>query len=154
MVKKRRVFFSLQKLSTFYNPHKKRKNKEGRKGASSGSTQNRLLRGFFLSQMGALQAMVVCLFLVRACTTNAQVEQWKSATATYSKETDASIITGTSSASSYLPPLSLHFSNSTGVKSFQEFLSVYYCRRCLWLWGPSQDQLWKVQCWTQYHVVQ
>ncbi|RVX12099.1 hypothetical protein CK203_010559 [Vitis vinifera] len=43
--------------------------------------------------MGALQAMVVCLFLVRACTTNAQVEQWKSATATYSKETDASIIT-------------------------------------------------------------
>ncbi|RVW48254.1 hypothetical protein CK203_069560 [Vitis vinifera] len=69
--------------------------------------------------MGALQAMVVCLFLVRACTTNAQVEQWKSATATYSKETDA--------------------------------LNHNWC---LWLWGPSQDQLWKVQCWTQYHVVQ
>lgn len=48
-----------------------------------------------LSQMGALQATVFFLFLLKACEINAQNEDWETATATYSKETNGSIITGT-----------------------------------------------------------
>nr|XP_023891241.1 expansin-A20 [Quercus suber]POF21668.1 expansin-a20 [Quercus suber] len=43
--------------------------------------------------MGALQATVFFLFLLKACEINAQNEDWKTATATYSKETNGSIIT-------------------------------------------------------------
>ena len=49
--------------------------------------------------MGALQATVFFLFLLKACEINAQNEDWKTATATYSKETNGSIITGTFLAS-------------------------------------------------------
>lgn len=52
--------------------------------------------------MGALQATVLlCLVLLHLCSyILAQDEDWKTATATYSKETDGSIITGTLLASS------------------------------------------------------
>jgi hypothetical protein len=49
--------------------------------------------------MGALQTTVFFLFLLKACEINANIEEWKTATATYSKETDGSIITGTFLAS-------------------------------------------------------
>lgn len=52
--------------------------------------------------MGALQATVLlCLVLLHLCSSIlAQDEDWKTATATYSKETDGSIITGSLLASS------------------------------------------------------
>lgn len=45
--------------------------------------------------MDALQATVFFLVLLISCEINgAEDEEWKTATATYSKETDGSIITG------------------------------------------------------------
>lgn len=45
--------------------------------------------------MGAPQAIVFFLILLQTCKTAAQHEEWNSATATYTKETNGSIIIGT-----------------------------------------------------------
>jgi hypothetical protein len=50
--------------------------------------------------MGVLQATFLFLILLKACEiTDAEDEDWKTATATYTKETDGSIITGSFLAS-------------------------------------------------------
>lgn len=52
--------------------------------------------------MGALQATFLFLILLKACEcqiTDAEDGEWKTATATYTKETDGSIITGSFLAS-------------------------------------------------------
>ncbi|CAK9140175.1 unnamed protein product [Ilex paraguariensis] len=43
--------------------------------------------------MGALQATVICFILLQTCSITAQDGEWKSATATYTKQRDDSIIT-------------------------------------------------------------
>lgn len=54
-------------------------------------------KSFFIQkpQMGAPQAIVFFLILLQTCKTAAQHEEWNSATATYTKETNGSIIIGT-----------------------------------------------------------
>lgn len=122
---------------------------------------------------GTLQAtllyLVLYLVLLHICRCSniavSQDEEWKTATATYSKETDGSIITGTLLASG---------SGAKKLQTFQvfdcinvmllhilQFFKVFFCffvclccRRCLWLWGPSQDQLWETQCWAEWHFIQ
>lgn len=72
------------------------------KDPSSSTHTITLIEKVLSSQMGALQATVLlCLVLLHLCSNIlAQDEDWKTATATYSKETDGSIITGTLLASS------------------------------------------------------
>lgn len=87
---KRRPFFAQQS---------QQRRKKGKKERNPIQVQIRLLVaiGLLLSQMAALQAIVLILYLMIILQTNkvtAEDEEWKSATATYTKETDGSITIG------------------------------------------------------------
>lgn len=91
------------------------------------------------AQMGVLRSTFLCLIVMQTCKLVAASDaagEWRSATATYSKETDGSLITGN--------PFSLHCTSSSVFSHFLNFVSDFG-RRGLWLWGPSQGHLWQVQ---------
>lgn len=120
---------------------------------------------------GTLQAtllyLVLYLVLLHICRCSniavSQDEEWKTATATYSKETDGSIITGTllASGAKKLQTFQVFDCINVMLLHILQFFKVFFCffvclccRRCLWLWGPSQDQLWETQCWAEWHFIQ
>jgi len=102
--------------------------------------------------MGVFQSTLLYLILLQSCRIIAYKDQeWKKATATYAKDSEGSLVTGTTSLSPWFFLRSLRMKTTS---CFWQCGCTMCCRRSLWLWRSPQGKLWQTQCWLKHHVVQ